>query len=202
VSDTVAAAIGALRRGELAIVPTDTVYGLAATVGSPEPARRLYALKGRPAGMPTALVAASVDDLLDLVPELRGRMASVLRALLPGAFTLVVPNPGRRFAWICGDRPEAVGVRVPALAGRAAELLAAVGAVTATSANLPGGRDPCTVDDVPVELRAGVGATLDTGPLPGSPSTVVDLSGAEPAVLREGAVPATATLERVARALA
>jgi L-threonylcarbamoyladenylate synthase len=195
------AAVAAVGRGELVVIPTDTVYGLACTPYREEPVRRLSALKGRSPEQPIALVAASVDRLLELVPELRGRSAVVARALLPGPFTLVLPNPARRFPWLAGRRPDTIGVRVPALAGSAADFFERVGAVAATSANLHGGPDPRRPADVPDEIRDGVAAILDAGELPGTPSTVVDLTGEEPAVLRAGAVPADATLARVRDAL-
>ena len=197
VEETAAAIRGAL----LAIVPTDTVYGLAASPHSEEAVRSLYRAKGRQAPQPTALVAADVDALLDCVPELRGRPAEIARALLPGPYTLVLPNPAGRFAWLCGTRPDTIGVRVPALTGVAAELLAGVRALAATSANLPGGPDPRRLEDVPAELTAAAAALLDGGELPGKPSTVLDLTGAEPVVLREGAVPAAEALRVVASVL-
>jgi tRNA A37 threonylcarbamoyladenosine synthetase subunit TsaC/SUA5/YrdC len=83
----------------------------------------------------------------------------------------------------------------------AAAVLQQVGAVAATSANRPGGRDPRTVDEIPAQLRAGCAAVLDVGPLPGSPSTVIDLTGAEPAVVREGAVSAEDALSAVGAAV-
>jgi L-threonylcarbamoyladenylate synthase len=193
----VAAAIGAIRAGRLAIVPTDTVYGLAASAYSEEPARRLYRAKGRDEIQPTALVVDSVDMLLECVPELRGRAALIARALLPGPLTLVLPNPARRFRWLSGARPDTIGVRVPLLDGEARDLLAGVGAMVATSANLPGGPDPATVDEVPEEIRAAVDAIVDVGPLPGTPSTVIDFTGSEPVVLREGAFSADEALRLV-----
>jgi tRNA A37 threonylcarbamoyladenosine synthetase subunit TsaC/SUA5/YrdC len=93
-------------------------------------------------------------------------------------------------------------VRVPELAGLVRAVLDQVGAVAATSANLPGGADPLTVEDVPPEIRAGCGAVVDGGKLPGVPSTVIDLTGSEPRVVREGAVPAEQALRRVKGALA
>lgn len=195
--DAVDAAAAAIRAGELAIVPTDTVYGLAATAYRAEPSRRLYEVKRRDPSQPMALVAASVDLVFECVPEARGRAGPALRALLPGPLTLVVPNPSRRFAWICGDRPETIGVRVPAVEGVARALFDRVGALVATSANLPGGPDPHSLAEVPHELVEAVAATLDGGELPGVPSTVVDLTGPEPRVLREGAVAADDVLARL-----
>ena len=187
--------VAAIRAGEPVVVPTDTVYGLAADAFHEAPVRRLYRLKGRDEGQPTALVAADVDVLVDAVPELRGRAEAALRTLLPGPYTLILPNPARRFPWLTGDRPETIGVRVPTLSGDAAELFRRVEAVAATSANRPGGRDPRTVDEIPEELRRGCGAVLDVGELPGTPSTVLDLTGPEPVVVREGAVPGDRALE-------
>ncbi len=195
------AAAAAARNGNAVIVPTDTVYGLATSPHSEEAVRRLYRLKGRPDVQPTAIVACDLDMLLECVPELRGRAATIVRALLPGPLTLVLPNPARRFGWLTGTRPDALGVRVPDLDGPGRELLDRVGVVAATSANLPGGPDPRRLDDVPEELRRAAAAEIDGGELPGTPSTVVDVTGDEPVVLREGAVAAPDVLARIADAI-
>ncbi|HZT91745.1 MAG TPA: L-threonylcarbamoyladenylate synthase [Gaiellaceae bacterium] len=184
--------VAALRAGRPVLLPVDTVYGLCGRADE-EGARAVYALKGRDARQPTALLAASVGDLLGLVPELPGE----LDALLPGPYTLVLPNPARRFAWLAGETPDRLGVRVPRLPEPTRTIVAAVGAVLATSANDPGGPNPVTLDDVPPRIRAGCGAAVDLGPLPGTPSTVLDLTGPEPVVLREGAVPAAEALSTI-----
>jgi L-threonylcarbamoyladenylate synthase len=191
-------AVAAIRGGEVIVLPTDTVYGLAATAFTPEGRDALYRLKGRDERQPTALVAASLAVLLECVPELRGRAERQAAALLPGPYTLVLANPARRFAWLCGENPETIGVRVPALTGAGAGVLAAVGAVAATSANLPGGRDPRTTAEVPPTLRRGVAAVVDGGVLPGAASTVVDLTGPAPKILRAGAGDVESGLARLA----
>ena len=155
---------------------------------------RLYALKGREHRQPVALVAASVERLLEVVPELD---RTIVHALLPGAFTLVLPNPALRYPWLTGERPDTIGVRVPAVGGDALRVLDAVGCVAATSANDPGGPAPVSLDDVPARIRAGCGAELDVGRLPGIASTVLDFTGPEPQVLREGAAPSAEALARV-----
>lgn len=190
-------AVDALRAGKLVVLPFDTVYGLAAEPYREESTRRLYTLKGRAATQPTALVATDLEYLLECVPELRGRAATLARQLLPGPLTLVVANPARRFRWLTGTEAETIGVRVPDLSGLGGEVLARAGAVVATSANSPGGPDPRRLADVPDELRAGAAAVVDGGELPGTPSTVVDLTGSEPRILREGAVPADEVLRRL-----
>src|SRR2546426_6861158 len=154
-------------------------------------------LKGRDEAQPTAIVAASLDALLECVPELRGPSGVLTGALLPGPVTLILPNPAQRFRWLTGSRPDTIGVRVPLLPDAAAAVVEAVGAVAATSANLPGEPAPRRVDEVPVELRDRVGAIVDAGELPGVASTVVDCTGAEPVVVRDGAVPAADALERL-----
>jgi L-threonylcarbamoyladenylate synthase len=197
VSDPVERAVTALLAGELVVLPTDTVYGLAATAYREEPARRLYRLKGRDEIQPTALMASGVDLLLDCVPELRGRPERIVRALLPGPLTLVLPNPARRFHWLNGPRQDAIGVRVPALTGPGAAVLQGAGAIVATSANLAGGPDPCTPGEIPQAVRDGVAVVVEGGTLPGVPSTVIDFTAAVPVVLRCGAADVDEVLARV-----
>ncbi|MCP9484731.1 MAG: L-threonylcarbamoyladenylate synthase [Gaiellaceae bacterium MAG52_C11] len=200
-SSTVDEAVAALRSGKIAVVPTDTVYGLAAEPESESAVLELSRLKRRDAAQPIALVAADLDVLLERIPELRGQAERIVRALLPGPYTLVLPNPARRYGWLAGSRPDTIGVRIPDLTGSGRELLERVAAIAGTSANLSGGADPRTLDEVPHELRAAAAALVDGGPLPGTPSTVLDLSGAEPRVLREGAVPAADVLRIVDQVL-
>jgi len=201
-NEVVEQAVQGLRSGRPVILPTDTVYGLAASPYRREPVDCLYRLKGRSRQQPTALVAPDLDMLFECVPELRGRAGVIARALLPGPYTLILPNPARRYPWLTGTTPYAIGVRVPELPEPAAHVLARVGAVAATSANFPGGPDPCRLDEVPEELRSEAAAVVDGGELPGTPSTVLDFTTAEPRVVREGAVPAEAALARVDAALA
>jgi L-threonylcarbamoyladenylate synthase len=159
-------AVAALRAGGAVILPTDTVYGLCAL---PEHEDVVYELKGRDRSKLVALLAADVAALAAAVP---GLDSDVLERYLPGPYTLVV---------------GAVGVRVPNLPPAAAEIVRAVGVVAATSANLSGGADPRRVEDIPEEIRLACGAIVDAGELPGVPSTVIDLTGEEPRVLRQGA---------------
>ena len=191
-------AVAALERGEPIVLPTDTVYGLAASVEHELYTARMYRVKGREPTQPTALVLADVERLLELLPELPAEHERIARALLPGPYTLIVPNPAHRFVWLTGTTPDAIGVRVPAVYGAGAEVLERVGAVVATSANLPGGPDPRRLADVPRELLERAAAVVDAGELPGKPSTVLDVTAADTRVLREGAAPSARALERIA----
>jgi L-threonylcarbamoyladenylate synthase len=193
-------AVAALAAGEVVVLPTDTVYGLAADPSCESAVRRIFELKRRPPGQAIALLADSTDALIERLPEIAGRDEAIARALLPGPYTIVLANPVRRFPWLAGGRPGTIGVRVPALRGEAAALLAAVGAVAATSANLHGAPDPSSLDEVPEEILAAA-AVVDGGRLPGTPSTVIDFTEVEPKVLREGAAPSAEAIERALAAL-
>ena len=120
-------AIAAIRDGEVVVFPTDTVYGLGCTPHREEAVQALAALKGRSPEQPIAIVASSIESLVESVPELSEEALARARRLLPGPYTLVLPNPARRFPWLSGAKPETIGVRVPEVAGPARDLLEAVG---------------------------------------------------------------------------
>jgi tRNA threonylcarbamoyl adenosine modification protein (Sua5/YciO/YrdC/YwlC family) len=176
------AVVAALEAGGPVVVPSDTVYGLCVSPHSEEAYRHIGHLKGR-ADQPVAVVANTLEQLLEAVPELD---AAPLARLLPGAYTLIVPNPAERFPWLSQGNEGTLGIRVPDLPPPTREVIARFGPVAATSANLHGGPDPRTLADVPEEIRAAT-VCLDGGPILGVASTVVDLTGPVPHVLREGA---------------
>lgn len=201
-TDAVEQAIAAAAAGRTILLPTDTVYGLATSAERADYAAALYRLKGRADVQPTAIVAASVAALIEAIPELDERARAIARTLLPGPFTLVLPNPAQRYRWLTGTRTDAIGVRVPNLPEPAQRVAAGVGCLFATSANEPGGPDPASLDDVPRRIRDAVAAEIDAGTLPGVASTVIDFTGESPTVLREGAVPGAEAIERVRAVLA
>jgi L-threonylcarbamoyladenylate synthase len=176
----------------VALFPADTVYGLATDPDSSEGVRRLYALKGRAPDRPAAVMFFGLGSALAALPELGPRTRAAAERLLPGAVTLVLPNPARRFPLACGPAPERLGLRVPALSGPLAPLAAVGRPVLQSSANRSGGADARRLGDVDPGVRAGVDMILDGGELPGTASTVVDLHGYEDdsgyAILREGAL--------------
>jgi len=182
-ADEIAAFERCSDEGGVVLFPADTVYGLAVDPDSREAVERLYALKGRPADRPAAIMLPDLEAL----PELGPRTRAALERLLPGALTVLVPNPERRWPLACGPSPERLGLRVPDIPGPSRPLLQ-------SSANPSGGADPRRLEDVDEHIRAGADLAIDGGELPGTPSTVVDLTGYEEtgafAVRREGAVPA------------
>jgi L-threonylcarbamoyladenylate synthase len=134
----------------------------------------------------------AVERALAALPELGPRTRAALLALLPGAVTVLLANPRRRFALACGPDRDTLGLRVPALAPPIAALGAVQTAVLQSSANPTGAPDPRSLDAVAVAIRDGADLVLDGGALPGVPSTVLDLRGYEDgglwSVRRPGAV--------------
>ncbi len=182
--------------GGVALFPADTVYGLATEPDSEEGVRRLYAIKGRPPDRPAAVMFFDLELALAVLAELGPRTGRAVKRLLPGPFTLLLPNPARRYPLACGPEPERLGLRVPELAGALAPLAATRWPVLQSSANSSGAPDACRLADVEEEIRRGVDLQLDGGDLPGIASTVVDMTRYEIdggyRVLREGAVSADA----------
>ncbi len=181
---------GCIAAGGIALFPSDTVYGLACDPESPAAIDRLYALKGRPPAKAAAVMFFQLEAALDAVPELGSATRDAIAHLLPGAVTVLLGNPARRFPLAGGADPETLGLRVvsvPVLAG-------ARTAVLQTSANLAGGPDARRLEEVPEAIRAAVDLVIDGGELPGTPSTVLDLRRFEHGgidavrILRAGAV--------------
>ena len=178
--------------GGVAIFGADTVYGLACDPDTLDAVERLYAIKGRRPDKPAAVMLFSLELALAAVPELGPRTTSALEALLPGAVTLLLPNPARRFPLACGPDPETLGLRVPALGPATSALHSVRWPVMQSSANPSGGADARRLEDIPAAIREAADLVLDAGELSGTASTVVDLRRFEDegawAVLREGAL--------------
>jgi L-threonylcarbamoyladenylate synthase len=162
--------------GGVALFPADTVYGLATEPDSKDGVHRLYRLKGRRPDKPAAVMFFRLELALAALPELPGPTARAVQRLLPGAVTLVIPNPAHRFPLASGPTPEVLGLRVPSLDGPLAPLVGVAWPVLQSSANVSGAAEARRVDEVDEGVRAGVDMILDAGELPGVPSTVVDLT--------------------------
>jgi L-threonylcarbamoyladenylate synthase len=178
--------------GGVALFPADTVYGLATQPESREGLERLYTLKGRPPLRPSAVMFFQLELAMAALPELGRRTRAACERLLPGPVTLLLPNPAGRYPLACGPDPSRLGLRVPALNGALAPLAAARWPVLQSSANPSGGPDARRIDDVDPRIRAGVDLQLDGGELPGTPSTVIDLTeyeaGGRYEIVRQGAL--------------
>lgn len=181
------AAVGAVRSGQLVVLPTDTVYGLGCDAFSSAAVRGLLDAKGRGRDMPVPVLVGSwstVDGLVLGVPQQARRL---IEAFWPGGLSLVLPH-APSLAWDLGDTRGTVMLRMP-LHPVALELLREAGPMAVSSANRSGHPPATTADEAREQLGDRVGVILDGGPS-GEPvaSTIVDLTGQDPVVLREGAV--------------
>jgi L-threonylcarbamoyladenylate synthase len=179
--------------GGVAVFPSDTVYGVCCDPENEEAARRLYALKGRPAARACAVMFFSIELALATLDDLHDSERAALHALLPGRVTVLLSNRSRRFAPACRVDPGTLGLRVPALEGTLRALGRIGRPLLQSSANLSGEPDARTLEQVPAQLREGADLVIDGGELPGTPSTVVDLRDLDSEgrwhILREGALP-------------
>lgn len=185
--------------GGVAVLPTDTVYGVCCDPDNEQAARRLYALKGRPSARPAAVMFFALEPALAVLGELRHDERAALTALLPGPVTLLLANPAQRFGPACRTDPLTLGLRVPRLPEHLEALSALSIPVMQSSANLSGEADARTLAEVPASMRDGADLALDGGELPGRPSTVIDLRDYREHrrwhVLREGALSRSAVRE-------
>ena len=171
--------------GGVAIFPADGLYGLACDPQNPSAIGRIHALKGRDEQKPSAVMFFSPLAMRELIATLDSRTRDALGVLLPGPVTLVVANPEHRYPLACRDDPTRLGIRLieGPLAGTNV-------AIFQTSANRSGQPAPAAFDEIDPSLVARTDLAIDGGRLTGSPSTVVDITGEPPRILREGALPA------------
>lgn len=182
-------AASAVRRGELVVLPTDTLYGIGADAFSAEAVGDLLAAKGRGRNMPTPVLIGSPNTLHGLVTDFSEQAWELVDAFWPGALTLVAKHQPS-LAWDLGETRGTVAVRMP-LHPVAIELLTEVGPMAVSSANLSGHPAPEDCDAAREMLGDSVSVYLDGGPTPGmQPSSIVDVTGKVPVLLREGALTA------------
>jgi L-threonylcarbamoyladenylate synthase len=185
-----------IAEGGIAVFPTDTVYGLGTHPDSVEGVHRLYWIKGRSPDRPAAVLFFDIELALSELPDLGAKTKEALQRLLPGPVTVLVPNPATRFPLACGAEPGRLGVRVPKLDEKIARLADVKVPILQSSANPTGEPDPRSLEEVDDRIKRGADIALDAGLLPGTPSTVIDLSAYEETggfeVLREGAMSAEA----------
>ncbi|MFD5258146.1 MULTISPECIES: L-threonylcarbamoyladenylate synthase [Streptomyces] len=180
-------AASAVRRGELVVLPTDTVYGIGADAFSKEAVGDLLEAKGRGRNMPTPVLIGSPNTLHGLVTDFSELAWELVDAFWPGALTLVAKHQPS-LQWDLGDTRGTVAVRMP-LHPVAIELLTEVGPMAVSSANLTGHPAPENCDYAQEMLGDSVSVYLDGGPTPGNvPSSIVDVSREVPLLLRAGAI--------------
>jgi tRNA threonylcarbamoyl adenosine modification protein (Sua5/YciO/YrdC/YwlC family) len=180
-------ALNAVQRGELVVLPTDTVYGVGADAFSPQAVTALLAAKGRGRDMPVPVLIGAWRTARALTDHLSDAAELLIGAFWPGALTVIVTQ-GSGLAWDLGDSNGTVALRMP-LHDVAIDLLQATGPLAVSSANRTGSPAPTTADEAQAQLGDTVAVYLDGGPTPGAtPSTIVDVTGAQPRLVREGAI--------------
>ena len=180
-------AVAALQRGELVVLPTDTVYGVAADAFSPAAVERLLAAKGRGRDMPVPVLVGDVRGLHGLAADVTEQMQAVVDAHWPGPLTIIVPAAAS-LAWDLGETRGTVAVRMPQHPV-ALDVLSSTGPLAVSSANRTGHPPPATADEAERQLGAAVAVYLEAGSSGEAvASTIVDLTGERPVVRRAGAL--------------
>lgn len=186
-ADQIQQAVNALRQGGVIVMPSDTLYALSAVASDAKAVQRVFDIKGREGGRPLPLFVNSVE-MAERIGVLDQQSRCLASRFWPGQLTLVVPRqPGFHSDALAGG--DTVGLRVPRN-DVALQIIEAVGdALTGTSANLTGGADPVTADEVRRQIGGRVDIILDTGPAQvGVGSTIVDCTGEDVRILRHGAI--------------
>ena len=188
--DGVAAAVAAVRRGQLVVLPTDTVYGVGADAFDAEAVQRLLDAKGRGRDMPPPVLISATTTLEALATDLPGWLGGLTEHYWPGPLTIVCrQQPSLR--WDLGETRGTVALRMPDHEA-ALELLGRTGPLAVSSANSTGAPAALDADEAESMLGWGVEVILDGGPSAGSaPSTILDCTGNEPRILREGSISAS-----------
>lgn len=171
-----------IKEGGIVVYPTDTLYGLGASVFKENAVKKVYEIKKRPYHLPLSIIVPSIEKIEEvaIVTELASTLA---KNFLPGALTLVLKKKD-----IIPDivAKEKIGVRIPD--NDVARKLASIEPITATSANIHGGDEPVTIEISKKQLGNKVDMYIDGGKLPGIPSTIVDVTGEELKIIREGVI--------------
>ena len=180
-----------LRDGALVAFPTETVYGLAANVFDENACRRLYEVKSRPFDKPLTIHVADFSGFLAVAGQVAPFAMRIARRFLPGALTIIVPKAQNIPDYITGGT-DSVGIRMPASPVAASIISSAGVPIVATSANISGHNPPVTAADVLLELDGKIPLVIDGGQTEfGVSSTVIDCTGDDFVVLREGTITAT-----------
>jgi tRNA threonylcarbamoyl adenosine modification protein (Sua5/YciO/YrdC/YwlC family) len=184
--------------GRIVVVPTDTVYGVAADAFNADATARIFEVKGRPRSMPLPVLVARPRQAWALCSEVPQAAQVLVAAFWPGPLTLILPE-AEDLAWDLGETRGGVAVRMPAQ-DDLLDLILDVGPLATTSANRSGEPTPRTVGEIAVGFGDRVSLYLDGGPSEAdTPSTIVDLTRWRPKITREGAIQAAAIEEALAR---
>ncbi len=179
-------AFSALSNGEIIVYPTDTIYGLGADIFNKRAVKKIFEIKKRPLNMPLS-VAVSDIDYLEQIAFLNRRIKKVIDSFLPGSLTIVLKKK-KKVSRVVTSGLDKIAVRIPDNE-IALELLSSFGPLTCTSANIHGEKTPSVISEIAMHFKPeDVSCYIDDGRLEGKPSTIVDLTGKTPKILRRGVI--------------
>lgn len=177
-----------LRQGGLVAYPTDTVYGLGASMSLPQSVARIYEVKERPQSLPLPLLLADVSQIDEVAGEVPPSAWCFIHNFFPGALTLILPKAASVPAIVTGGG-NSVAVRIPDHPVPVAIIKGLGVPIVGTSANISGRPSPLTAEEVYAQLGDKIDFIIDGGPCPvGKESTIVDVTGEIPVIRREGAI--------------
>ncbi|MBD5824572.1 L-threonylcarbamoyladenylate synthase [Lactococcus petauri] len=192
---TVEKAIAALKAGELAVLPTETVYGIFADATNEAAVQKLYAVKGRPVEKALNMNVADYDTILKFSVHQPAYLEKLVKTFLPGPLTIILEASPEVPEWIHVGKTT-VGFRMPSIPATQ-EVIKALGVLVGPSANLTGSPSPRFYEDLTSAILDKAAVALQDDSIYGLDTTILDLSGEKPKILRQGAITAQELLDAV-----
>jgi len=194
IESNISRAISALKKGNIIVYPTDTLYGLGADIYNDNAVRKVFKIKNRPFNDPLSVAVSDITELekIAIVDE---RIRQLVKQLMPGKLTLILKKK-KIISDIVTGGLDKVAIRIPDNK-IALEILTSFGPITATSANIHGLKTPYIINDINMQLKENVSVYLDDGRHEGQPSTIVDLADNQVRFIRKGAIPENEILDAI-----
>ena len=186
-NDVLIKAINALKKGELVVYPTDTLYAIGADIFNEEAVEKVYTVKNRPLNQPIPIAVSDIESMkkLAVIDEIALKL---IKKFLPGPLTLVLPKKSCIPDIVTGSS-ESIAIRIPNNI-IALSLLSRYGPLTVTSANIHGVEPSGLISEIKMQfMEQGIKVYIDQGELKGKPSTIIDLTKSKNRIIREGVIP-------------
>ncbi len=186
--------VSSLKKGELIVYPTDTLYALGADIFNKSAVKNIFLIKKRSFNQPLSIAVSNIDALKD-VAFVDDRIIRISERFLPGKLTLILKKK-KAISDILTAGSDRIAVRIPNN-NIALQILSAFGPLTCTSANIHGFPTPYKINDIRIQFKDKINIYLDAGELKSKPSTIVDISNEKVMILREGSIPSKKVLRRM-----
>jgi L-threonylcarbamoyladenylate synthase len=194
IESNISKAISALKKGNIIVYPTDTLYGLGADIYNDNAVRKVFKIKKRPINDPLSVAVSDFTEL-EKIAEVDECTQQLVRQFMPGKFTLIMKKKEIISDIVTGGLDK-VAIRIPNNK-IALEILTSFGPITATSANIHSLKAPYIIKDIKMQLKENVAVYLDDGRLEGQPSTIVDLTNNQVRIVRKGSIPEKDILDAI-----